>query len=539
MKTVHPMSAEWLRIPGKALIACLGLGCVVLGLAASSCASGSAGLSEAAVTSGTVREKPQRNERQPIPGGPVLLRDDLSIRKFADVPAMGVRLTLNPADGSLYYVHGTQGIFRLETLPAQQTSPPAGAVLVQRTVDIIDGGVLAGFVFADDGTAYAVANRPVGTTQTQAIILRGSPVATNLSMPENATESASRNPDPARGPGTPPGSNRSGDHDAPGSFAWTIVASTEPYALSAAFDHTFNGIAVSPDGAWLFVNSGSRTDHGEVQSNKNAFPDMREVPIGSAIFKIPADTTNLLLRNDESALRPYLFADGVRNAYDLVFAPNGDLFAGDNGPDADYPDELNWIRAGKHYGFPWRFGAQDNPQQFPEYDPREDPRLSIDFNAVRTGAYKNDPGFPSKPANLTDAIANAGPDAVQFRDNRGDSVDAYEQGTTVSSFTPHRSPLGLVFVDEHRLPADLAPGPDAGLSAFILSWGAAGGSLSDEGRDLLHLSLRKQGQEYVMESSQIAKGFKNPIDAVLVGNKLYVLEWDRGGAVWEVSFASE
>jgi glucose/arabinose dehydrogenase len=133
----------------------------------------------------------------------------------------------------------------------------------------------------------------------------------------------------------------------------------------------------------VFVNSGSRTDHGEVQSNNNAFTDAREVPLTSAILRIPANAQDLQLPNDETALKPYLFADGTRNAYALEFAPNGDLFATDNGPDADYPDELNWIREGLHYGFPWRFGNQDNPQQFADYDSSKDVRLSLDFIAVR------------------------------------------------------------------------------------------------------------------------------------------------------------
>ena len=106
---------------------------------------------------------------------------------------------------------------------------------------------------------------------------------------------------------------------------------------------------------------------------------------------------------------------------------------------------------------------------------------------------------------------------------------------TSSSTTPHRSPLGLVFTTDTRLPADLA-GNGHSLSAFVLSWGAAGGTLSDKGLDLLHLRLTKLAASYVSRTNQIARGFKNPIDAVMIENRLYVLEFGEGGAIWEITF---
>jgi len=57
-------------------------------------------------------------------------------------------------------------------------------------------------------------------------------------------------------------------------------------------------------------------------------------------------------------------------------------------------DELNWLRAEHDYGFPWRMGGADNPQQFPDYDPALDLLLDERFPAVQSGAYHNDPAFP-------------------------------------------------------------------------------------------------------------------------------------------------
>ena len=90
-------------------------------------------------------------------------------------------------------------------------------------------------------------------------------------------------------------------------------------------------LAVSPDNQCLFVNSGSRTDHGEVQSTNNRFPDLRETDLTAVILRLPTNSRDLKLPNDRSALKAkgLLFAEGLRNAYDLAFAPNGDLFGGE------------------------------------------------------------------------------------------------------------------------------------------------------------------------------------------------------------------
>ncbi|MFN8482419.1 MAG: PQQ-dependent sugar dehydrogenase [Anaerolineae bacterium] len=433
-------------------------------------------------------------ESQPVAGGPTLVRSGITLRKALGVGGGNIKLARSPADGKIYFLHPTNGLFRLDP------TPPGKADKVQAKKDIVADGDPAGMAFGPDGTLYVAVNKKVGAKQTQAIVRRGKP-------------------------------------NASGAFDWQTVSSTEPYQLSGTnFDHLANGITVSPDGKWLYYNSGSRTDHGEVETNGLTFPDLREVPLTSAIFRVPADATDLTLPADEAALKPYLFADGTRNAFDLKFAPNGDLIAVDNGPDADFPDELNWIREGQHYGFPWRFGTQDNPQQFADYDPTKDRRLSMDFVAVKSGAYRNDPGFPKPPVSkFADPIVNLGPDAAQYRSDDGQPHDAGAEGKPLNTFTPHRSPLGLAFVTGDKMPADLRGGGDTP-AAFLTSWGAAGGTLQDKGQDLLYLRLNKRGDNYEATTTQIARGFKNPIDTLLVDNKLYVLEFGDAGAIWELTF---
>jgi glucose/arabinose dehydrogenase len=436
---------------------------------------------------------PAAVERQPVPGGPTLLRENIELRKVADTAGGSVKLARDPASGALFVLNPANGIYRVALEGA------SSATKIVAASDIFTDAIPSGMAFAPDGRLFVVANRTIAKTQNQAIVRVGAPA---------------------------------GD----GRFTWQTCAMTAPYPLSATpFDHMFNGIVVSGDGKWVFLNSGSRTDHGEVEDNSGAFPDTREVAITSAILRVPADAHDLLLPNDEAALKPYLFADGTRNAFDLEFAPNGELFAVDNGPDADLPDELNVIREGRHYGFPWRFGDQANPQQFANYDPSKDLRLQPDFTAVKNGTYRNDPGFPKPPGAFVDPVKNHGPAAAQYRGDDGKPHDAAAEGKPLATFTPHRSPLGLVFAADAKLPAELRGEGDT-LSAFVLSWGAAGGTLTDKGQDLLHLRLTKQGDSYEAATTQIARGFSNPIDAVMIENRLYVLEFGQNSAIWELKF---
>ena len=320
---------------------------------------------------------------------------------------------------------------------------------------------------------------------------------------------------------------------------WFTLAETAPYErCDCIFNHEVNGLVVSPDNRSLFINSGSRTDHGEVQDGNRAFPDLRETALTSVVLRVPTDARDLVLPNNRDALRAqgFLFAEGLRNSYDLAFAPNGDLFAAENGPDRDMAEELNWLREGHHYGFPWRMGLEDTPQQFPDYDPASDFLLPARFTAVREGYYHNDPTYPPPPRDFTDPVINLGPDADAYRDpSDGQVKDASEEGVRFATFTAHRSPLGLVFDTDHALDE-----PFQG-DGFVLSWTEGdpdgddiAGPFNDPSEDLLHLDLAKAGDNYEARVSRIVGGFSNPIDAEIIGNRIYVIEWGGGRGLWEI-----
>jgi glucose/arabinose dehydrogenase len=443
---------------------------------------------------GRLAAKPRRTPIPVVPGTPVSLRSDIKIRKLLETGGGFVRLKLDPSTKTIYYMDAKVNIYRLSIQPGAGSK--GDLVYTQNDLGVDPKWVTSGMAFGKDGTLYVLGN--IGEeTLTHAVIRKGVP-------------------------------------EALGKRIWTTLASTEPYPKSnTQFDHIFNGIVVSPDGKYIYINSGSRTDHGEVQAAKGAFPDTREVPLTAGIFRIPTNADDQLLPNDYQQLKAkgYEFARGTRNSYDPAFAPNGDLIAGDNGPDADYPDELNWLREGRHYGFPWRLGNVDNPQRFANYDSSKDGRLQPDFFAVKSGFYQNDLTYPPAPEGVafTDPIANLGPDGAETREADGSEKYLGDLGEPAYTFTPHRSPLGLVF------DAAGAVGGDLRGDAFILSWGAAAGNLADQGRDLLDLKLAKAGDNYQAKMTQLVVGFDYPVDGALLGNKIYVLDYGGKGSIWEVT----
>ncbi|MCE6988130.1 T9SS type A sorting domain-containing protein [Dyadobacter sp. CY323] len=323
-------------------------------------------------------------------------------------------------------------------------------------------------------------------------------------------------------------------------LVWTEVFRTAEHASSKTlYDHAFSAICFSPDGKDMFIASGSRTDHGEVKDNEGLYPNLREIALTSCIFKLPATTQNLVLSNDSASLAPYIYVRGVRNAFSIAFAANGDFFSVENSGDRDDPEEMNWIRPGAHYGFPWEMGANDTPQQFSGYKVEEDKLLNHAYTGYKIGAFYDDKTFPKKPANLVfrKPIQNAGPDADKIRDAAtGKVTDASDNGKTISTFTAHRSPLGLVF--------DVAGGLGGEYKGkgFVLNYQAGSesyGPMQDPGQDLVLLNLKKNdaGDDYTLNAYSIATEFREPTDARIVDNKLYVLE--GRGQIWELSFPKE
>ena len=121
-----------------------------------------------------------------------------------------------------------------------------------------------------------------------------------------------------------------------------LLASQPAWAVEAAVIERAveRGVAAlramqGPDGAWVFVNSGSRTDHGEVQDNDGSFPDAREGPLTSRIFRLPADGEGITLPNDEEAVSFTIVL--VDNTPKAEPTPTGDVAPATGKPRATLP----------------------------------------------------------------------------------------------------------------------------------------------------------------------------------------------------------
>lgn len=109
--------------------------------------------------------------------------------------------------------------------------------------------------------------------------------------------------------------------------------------------HWTRNVAVSPDGAHVFVSVGSET-------NVEPEPDPR-----AAIVRVRPDGTD-----------PTVFARGLRNPVGLAFSPSGRLFTAVNerdelGDDLP-PDYFTSVVEGAHYGWPYAYwGAHEDPRR--------------------------------------------------------------------------------------------------------------------------------------------------------------------------------
>lgn len=323
----------------------------------------------------------------------------------------------------------------------------------------------------------------------------------------------------------------------------SVVFNTVEYGTNrTVFDHGWNALEISPDGKYIFVNSGARTDHGEVQDNNGAWPNARNGALTSRIFRFPFNSKDLILPDDEAKLKAdgYIYAEGIRNAYDLAFDGKNNLFAVSNSSDYDHNEDMFWIRQGHHYGFPWVIGGIENPQQYADWQPNPDtdPFIPRSAHAWAVRYFRNDPNFPKIPEGVkfSPGIQNLGPDANEYRGHSGKILDGDQTGVTTSTFTPHSSPLALFFDRKNILAKDLK-GDGFTIRYSLGARSALMKPFTDEGADLLHLDLSydKATDNYFVKTNRIVEGFNGATDAVMVGNNVYVIEYGAtGGNIWKI-----
>jgi glucose/arabinose dehydrogenase/mono/diheme cytochrome c family protein len=246
------------------------------------------------------------------------------------------------------------------------------------------------------------------------------------------------------------------------------------YPGSPAYIHGVEHIAFGPDG-FLYAGNGARTDGGLTSSDPNWYGG-GETPITACLWRI-----------DPKAETPALeiFARGIRNAYGFCWNDHGEMFATENGPDADAPEELNFIERGRHYGFPYTYANWTKK------------------------AYARTPD-PSPGLEFTLPIPNLGPDGGFA-------------GEPIYSFDPHSGPGGIVF-----LGGDF---PDGYRGTFLLTrFGNFIRTPKDNvGFDVLQAKLsRNAAGTYEARIHTVLAPLGRPIDIHLGGRgKVYICEYSR------------
>jgi len=243
------------------------------------------------------------------------------------------------------------------------------------------------------------------------------------------------------------------------------------------FNHGVSHMAFGPDGL-LYVNSGARTDGGELGKLPKYHP-------GGEV-----DVTACLWRLDPKSEEPKIevIARGLRNAYGFAWDDKDRLFSVSNGPDAHYPEEMDHIEVGKHYGFPYQFG--NTP-------------------ATEGSPYKHTPKAPDGLV-FTMPVANIGPAA-------GGKPDA-----PCYTFTPHSCPGGMIWCGG-EFPSPLRN------SFLITRFGNLLDIPEDAGFDVLSAKMeRKTDGTWQASVSTVLAPLGRPLDVLHTGGgHVLILEYTR------------
>ncbi|WP_374243440.1 sorbosone dehydrogenase family protein [Zoogloea sp.] len=167
--------------------------------------------------------------------------------------------------------------------------------------------------------------------------------------------------------------------------------------LPATGRHPLKQFVFGPDGA-IYANIGSTTDHCEDGPAGHPCPEAERPDAGAAIWRY---------KLEDGRWTATVFARGLRNSMALAFGPDGSLWQAENSrdwlpgnrdSDTRPPDELNRIRPGQHYGWPYCTGLDAFDPAFGSGDCRRyaKPERLLPAHAAPLGmTFYDSPGAPA------------------------------------------------------------------------------------------------------------------------------------------------
>jgi glucose/arabinose dehydrogenase len=379
------------------------------------------------------------NSYQPLPPAP----EGWTLKEFAQLPIQPARMAKRPDTGALLELASSGAVWSVNP----DTQPPAVTPLLQPR-DYIDqryGSTMnLGIAFDDKGRLYISGNQADKTPE-----------------PEESVVTVWRS-QPLR------------DGASPHMDVWMQVR--YPRGIGG-FNHGVSNIAQGPDG-FLYLSSGSRTDGSEPGNLPRHYRE-GEVHLTACLWRLDPEAEKPY---------PYVWCRGLRNPYGFCWDSAGRLWATDNGPDADRPEELNLLQRGAHYGFPYQFAhtpAADRP-------------------------YAYTPALPDGLM-VTLPVMNMGPHA-------GGKADA-----PIGTFDAHSSPGGILWLDGPAIPA-----ADRGTLLTVRYGNLI--AKKDSGFDLLRIRPQAlPGGGWSAEVKVLAAPLARPIDLIEFSpGRIIIAEYCRG-----------
>ncbi len=253
--------------------------------------------------------------------------------------------------------------------------------------------------------------------------------------------------------------------------------------------HQANGLDFASDGT-LYIAHGSTTNAG-VNTPLSFLFKRPEVPLSAAVLvanpsapgfdgNITYDPPNTYGTDvDQISGDVSVYASGLRNPYDIIVHSNGRIYVTDNGPnfgigpastgcltegpDPEFPDELNLIEAGGYYGHPNRNRGRVDPRQCIFHPSTEG--SGADWTGPLTLLPTSSDGLVEYTSDVFDNKLQGNIFYVSFVDGVLGRVVLSPDGTSVVSHDPQ-------FATGFSLPLDVTVGPDGTLYIAEYATGA-------------------------------------------------------------------